>query len=144
MIIDKRSGAPQIPEGEYEAELESVAEEVATFSGGDTYPYLKFKFNILNQEHFGKKVDASVPNNFSIGTKLESLLKGFGIDVSKVSLVDTDQLIGARVKVLVEHVTNKKGFKYANVTKVLPLKRANSETPQPNLGPKKSTSEIPF
>jgi hypothetical protein len=141
MIIEKRGGTPQIPEGEYEAELESVTEEIATFSGGDTYPYVRFRFSLLDQNYFGVKVDASVPNNFSPGTKLESLLKGFGIDVNKASSIDTDSLIGARVKVLVEHVTTKKGLKYANVTKVLPLRKNPNPKPPMNSDLK---DNIPF
>jgi hypothetical protein len=147
MLIQKRN-LPQLEEGEYEAELNAVMEETANFGNGESYPYVRFRFSILDQSLFGTQVDASVPLNFAEGTKLYNILKGLGVDVTNKTEVNTDELLGTKVKVYVENVVTKRGFTIPQVTKIRLLKGhvqpAKVSTSSQKTEEKLETEDIPF
>jgi len=132
-------------EGEYEAELIGVRLEEANIAPGDTASYVRFTFKLLEGESMGKTVDASVPNNFMPGSKLDGILKGFGVDASQTEELDAEGLKGHRVRIFVEHRQSKRGTVFPSVTRTKPSrKNVTAVRPATPVQPKVENDQVPF
>lgn len=107
-----------VEEGEYIGELTSVQEVKAKYG-----LCLRFVFTICDGDYDGISVSALCSYKLTPGNKLDGILRGLGVEPLEVGeQIDTEELIGRKARIYIEHGTDDSGRTYNNVTKVKLLK----------------------
>jgi hypothetical protein len=114
------SGFEPLPEGAYHAKLR----DVDTTRSGAKGPYWSWEFEIVDEEYKGRRVWNNTSLSEKAHFKMKETYEAFGADLD----VDTDELIGQVVKVVLTQRTIQEGTRKGEITNdIARLRKADDD-----------------
>ena len=130
---DNTSDYYNVDDGVYKAVVVDIDEMT-----GDRGPYYRWKFKILDPVYEEEEIEGDVflsgmtPAKLKDGSKLDKWLVACGVSSEDGDVIDTDDAVGSKVRVMVEQREGKNDTIFSNVTKVSRPLGKKSKTKEEN------------
>jgi hypothetical protein len=124
MVLLRKEEYPEIEPGEYVAQLIEIKETVSK-RNPQFGPSVRFAFRILEHPFVNAIVSGLASAKLLAGNKLDKWLTGLGYEIEIGGDLDTDKLVGRKVRIVVDR---DEGSKYTNVKSVYAWRAGKDDT----------------